>query len=121
MQNVSIIEEGLSTAGHPGYMLLCTVLREQLLTSSTTLSLQWLDSEGLEIVSGGENFVIEEGSPSGFALTSTLAFTSLITSLAGEYVCRASMTIPCTEILNHTVDSLYTVTVKCEYHCSTLD
>lgn len=100
-------------------MLLCTAVREQHLTNLTIISLQWLDSYGLEVVSDreisvSENELIEGRSASGVALTSMLVFNSLVTSLAGEYTCRASMTIPCTEVRNHTVASLFTVTVKCE-------
>ena len=55
-----------------------------------------------------------EGPTNDVIVTSRLIFNSLLTSQAGEYTCRTLMTIPGTEILNHTVDATFTVIVKCK-------
>lgn len=114
-QNVIITDEGVSTAGYPGYSLLCTVTREQDLSSLTTIFIQWLDStSGLEISGDQAINVNSSGSANDAIITSRLIFNSLLTSQAREYTCRTSMSIPGTEIFNYTVDEVFPITVKCK-------
>ena len=106
----------MPTAGYAGYSLLCTVTREQDLSSLTTISIQWLDSSGLKISGGDQAINISsEGSANDAIVTSRLVFNSLLTSQAGEYTCRTSMTIPGTDIFNYTVNEAFTITVKCRF------
>ena len=132
-QNVTVTEEGLSIAGYLDYALLCTVTREQHLSSSSIISIQWLGPNGL--ISTGENFTVNnsEGSGSGYdtldvlrdaftttyyveqsanMVTSRLQFKHLLTSQAGEYTCRTFLSIPSTQILNYSVVEMFTVTVR---------
>ena len=109
-----ITDEGVSTAGYPGYSLLCTVTREQDLSSLTTISIQWLDPSGLEISGDQAINVNSSGSANDVIVTSRLIFNSLLTSQAGEYTCRTSMSIPGTEIFNYTVDEVFPIKVKCK-------
>ena len=115
LQNVTVTDEGVSTAGYAGYSLLCTVTREPDLSSLTTISIQWLDPSGLEISGDQTINISSEGSANDDIVTSALVFDSLLTSQAGEYTCRTAMTIPGTDIFNYTVDEAFTVTVKCKY------
>lgn len=115
LQNVTVTDEGVSTAGYAGYSLLCNVTREQDLSSLTTISIQWLDPSGLEISGDQAINISSEGSANDDIVTSALVFNSLLTSQAGEYTCRTVMTIPGTDIFNYTVDEAFTVTVKCKY------
>ena len=55
-QHVTISEEGISIAGYSSYTLLCTTTREHQLSSSSTISVQWLGSDGLEV--SGRSFSI---------------------------------------------------------------
>ena len=114
-QNVTVTDEGVSIAGYAGYTLLCTVTREQDLSSLTIISIQWFDPNGLEILGSDQAINISsEGSANDPIITSRLIFNSLLTSQAGEYTCRSSMTIPGTDIFNYTVDEAFTITVKCK-------
>ena len=116
-QYVTVTDEGVPTAGYAGYSLLCTVTREQDLSSSTTISIQWLEPSGLEISGGDQAINISsEGSANDVTVTSSLVFNSLLTSQAGEYTCRTSMTIPGTDIFNYTVDETFTIAVKCKFY-----
>ena len=112
-QNVTLIEEGLSTAGYSNYTLLCTTTREQHLSSLTAISVQWLGPNGSEI-SGDKFNIVTEGSENGAVLISRLIFNNLLTSQAGDYTCRTALTIPGTDILNYTVNATFTLAVKCK-------
>ena len=114
-QNVTVTNEGVSIAGYAGYSLLCTVTREQDLSSLTIISIEWFDPNGLEILGSDQAINISsEGSANDPIITSRLIFNSLLTSQAGEYTCRSSMTIPATDIFNYTVDEAFIITVKCK-------
>ncbi len=110
-------DEGVSIAGYAGYSLLCTVTREQDLSSLTSISIQWLDPGGLEISEDRTIIVNSSESANDAIVTSRLIFNSLLTSQAGEYTCRTSMTIPGTDIFNYTVDEAFSITVKCKILC----
>ena len=120
-QNVTVTDEGMSIAGYSDYSLLCTVNRNQHLSSSSMISIQWLGPDGLE-VSEENQFIItsSEESTNDIVVTSSLIFNSLLTSQAGEYTCRTSMTIPGTDVLNYTVDQTFIVSVKCKWQAEKL-
>ena len=106
----------MSIAGYTGYSLLCTVTREQDLSSLTIISIDWFDPSGLEILGSDQAINISsEGSTNDATITSRLIFNSLLTSQAGEYTCRSLMTIPGTDIFNYTVDEAFTIAVKCKF------
>ena len=113
-QLVNMTHEGVSTAGYSGYTLSCTTSREEDLNPSSTLTLQWLDPDGIQITSG-DRFTISgnQGPSRHFNITSRLTFNSLYTSQAGIYTCRTLLTITGT-IVDHTVTHNFTVTVKCK-------
>ena len=113
-QNTTVTDEGVSIAGYSGYSLLCTAIRDQDLSSSTTISILWLDSNGLEVSGNQSTNMSSEGSANNDMVTNRLSFDSLLTSQAGEYTCKTAMTIPGTDILNYTVDETFIVTVKCK-------
>ena len=82
-----MIEDFSARNGHQGstsvlssYILLCTTTREYQLSSSSTISVQWLGPDGLEI--SGRSFSItgSEGPTYDVIVTSRLIFNSLLTS-----------------------------------------
>ena len=104
----------MSTAGYSGYTLVCTTNREAGLNPASTLTIQWLDSDGNMITSGDDFFITgTQGPVSDASITSRLTFNSLMTSQAGLYTCRTLLTIPGT-VVDHVVEDNFTVTVKCE-------
>ena len=105
----------MSTAGYSGYTLVCTTNREADLRSSSTLSVQWLDSDG-NLITDGDGLIItgSQGPSNDISLTSRLTFNSLLTSQAGLYTCRTLLTIPGT-VVDHPVEYNFTVAVKREY------
>ena len=113
-QLVTITDEGVSTAGYPGYTLVCTTNREASLNPASTLAVQWLDSDG-NVITSGDVFSISgtQGPVSDVSITSRLTFNSVMTSQAGLYTCRTFLTIPGT-VVDHTVEYNFTVTIKCE-------
>lgn len=112
-QRVNLTDEGIPTAGYSGYTLICTTTREQDLSPLSTLSVQWLGPDGRVV--DGDGFIINgiQGPSNTIMLTSRLTFVSLLPSQTGEYTCRSLLTIPDTEVTNHTVDATITVEVKC--------
>ena len=102
------------TAGYSGYTLVCTTNREAGLNPASTLTIQWLDSDG-NVITSGDDFSISgtQGPVNDVNITSKLTFSSLMTSQAGLYTCRTLLTIPGT-VVDHTVEDNFTVSVKCE-------
>ena len=84
------------------------------MSSLSTISVQWLSSDGLKVAGDGFTMTGSEGPSTDAVITSSLTFNSLLTSHAGEYTCRTSLTISGTEVVNHTVDVTFTVRVKCK-------
>ena len=116
-QLVNVTDEGVSTAGYSGYTLVCTTDRDGDLSPMSTLTLQWLDSEG-NLITSGDSLTItgSQGPSNDISLTSRLTFNSLLTSQAGLYTCRTLLTIPGT-VIDHPVEHNFTVAVKREYSC----
>ena len=104
----------MSTAGYSGYTLVCTTDRDADLNPASTLTIQWLDSDGT-VISSGDDLSISgtQGPVNDDHITSRLTFNSLMTSQAGLYTCRTLLTIPGT-VVDHIVVDNFTVTVKCE-------
>ena len=114
-QLVTVTDEGVSTAGYTDYTLVCTANRAADLNPLSTLTVQWLDSEGNEITNGDDFSISGTQEPSSDVnITSRLTFNNiLMTSQAGLYTCRTLLTIPGT-VDDHQVEDNFTVTVKCE-------
>ena len=113
-QFVDVTTEGVSTAGFPGYTLICNTSREPDLPPTSTLAVQWLDPKG-NIINTGANFTITGSGPTTDPfLTSRLTFSILYTSQAGEYTCRTLQTIPGT-VTNYPESVTFPVQVYCEY------
>lgn len=119
MQSVEpITDEGLSIAGLSGYTLICSTSKNQFLSSSSTLAIQWLDTNDMVITRSREDssiFTVSSFGPTAdTVLTSRLTFNSLYTSQAGMYTCRTLLTIPGT-VTNHTMEVKFLVSVKCKF------
>ena len=108
---VSITDEGQPIAGYFDYALICSVKRDHNLSSLSNLTVQWLDSSG-SVVTGEKNINVSGSGPTNDAvLISRLNFSSLYTSQAGVYTCRASLTIPDT-LNNYSIETNFSVYVK---------
>ena len=106
----------MCTAGYSGYTLFCTTDRDADLNPASTLTIQWLDSDG-NVITSGDGFSITgtQGPVNDVNITSRLTFNSLMTSQAGLYTCRTLLTMPGTVVDHvHVVEDNFTVTVKCE-------
>lgn len=115
-QHVNITDEGISIAGSSGYTLICTISRELDLSSTSTLSVQWVDPDG-SVVDGDQNsFSITgmQGPSNDAILTSRLTFLNILTSQSGQYTCRSLLTVPGTSINNHPIDGSFLVEVNCK-------
>ena len=113
-QQVDLTDEGDSFVGYSGYALICTTTREQDMSPSSTLSVQWLDPDGRVV--DGDSFSISgsQGPSNDIVLTSRLSFNTLLTSHTGVYTCRSLLTIPGTDIYNHSMNETIFVSVKCK-------
>ena len=110
-----ITTEGSSIAGLSGYTLICSASKNQFLSDSSTLAVQWLDVNGAIISEDNANFTVSDVGPtSNTVLISRLTFNSLFTSQAGVYTCRTLLTIPGT-VDNHSIEETFLVSVKCEF------
>ena len=109
-----VTAEGSSTAGLSGYTLTCNTSKNQFLSSSATLAVQWLDLNGAIISEDNSNFTVSNNGPtSNTILTSRLTFNNFFTSQVGVYTCRTLLTIPGT-VDNHTIEETFSVSVRCE-------
>lgn len=113
-QNATVFHEGDFTAASSNYVLVCSVEREEDLSNTSTLAVEWLDPRG-NVISDGSNFTISDAGPTtNSTLTSRLYFNSLYTSQAGNYTCRSLLTIPGT-VTDNPFPVTFTVNVKRKY------
>ena len=62
-----------------------------------------------------DQFTVIDGGELSDLISSRLIFNKLMTSQAGEYTCKALLSIPGTNILNHTEEQPFIVIVKCMF------
>ena len=80
----------------------------------STLSVQWLDPDGIVVDGDGFNISGMQGPSNDVLFTSRLTFLNLLTSQSGQYICRSRMSIPGTDISSYPIDSSFLVEVNCE-------
>ena len=72
----------------------CIARRRDTLSLSTLLEIIWLDNNNLFITSTSNTVITGVASSTDTNITSTLKFSRLRTSQAGNYACVVNMTIP---------------------------
>ena len=111
---VDISEAGPVVAGSGDLSLTCTVNEVIDGLTNNIPSAQWMTTSGPVIP--GDDIIITETVMDDRTATSTLSFTSLHTSHAGQYMCQGTLDSPAT--LNNIITSTpanVTVNVRCEY------
>ena len=100
-------------AGNEDLNLTCTV--NEVIDGLTNIpSAQWMTTTGL-VTSGDDDITITETMIDNRTTNSTLSFTSLHTSHAGEYMCQGILDSPATRNnITSTPDNV-TVNVICKY------
>ena len=72
----------------------CTVIREDIFSSSTFLEIIWLDNNNDVITNKSTTTINGVTNSTDTSITSILTFPRLRTSQAGRYTCAVNMTIP---------------------------
>ena len=85
---VEVSEVGSLEAGSTNFTLTCTV-HETILGITNMPSAHWMGPSGP--VTSGEDIVVTETFSNDTTATLTLAFSSLRTSHAGEYMCQGTV------------------------------
>ena len=112
---MNLTTDGVLEAGFQ-FSITCDATRDNR-TAEATLRVEWLYPDNTVITSGEGGLVITGNtSTNTTSLTSTLTFSSLLTSQGGSYVCRVYQTIP-DVVTDHPVEATYYVTVQSELVC----
>ena len=109
---MALTTDGVLEAGFQ-FSITCDATRDNR-TAEATLRVEWLYPDNTIITSGEDGLVITgDTSTTTTSLTSTLTFSSLLTSQGGSYVCRVYQTVP-DVVTDHPVEAPYDVNVQSE-------